>query len=128
MNKFAHRDVVIETTNPNKKYVVLGPNYKSLNDQELLLFDNDSGELVIFNEKKLKKVEAFTDLEVYFCPPIFENLELLDNIQVKLNGLQGTIIAVNPIIVPLNNSCKYLVQLKDGSFGEYDRNEIELQK
>lgn len=129
MSKFSHRDVVLETNVPNKEYVVLGNRWEEgilRNKNSILALDGDNNTVVSLNECDIYKIEEFNEIDVYFCPPIFDDLLLSNKVMLKTSNAKGAIIAINPMIIPLTDQCHYLLRMEDGSFQEFSRSEIEL--
>lgn len=113
MDNLSYGDFVQMKDNSTKDYVFLE---WSVPKTIAKFCDITNDSIVDISVDKLVKIDS-GDSSIYYAP-IFSKFQLLQEVFLVSENLRGTIIAVNPQLIPLNREANYLISLASGEICE----------
>ena len=115
-NIFEYGDIVSYKNGSGEFCILCTPptagNFSSRKDY--LAVDLVTNEIIFLDEHESVKIGEIEE-GANPCPPIFDpSMPLLSRVSLVGSSLTGTLVAVNPILFPLNFECEYLIVLEQG--------------
>lgn len=113
---FHYRDIVTYNDNTGE-FCILCQSPQSgylANEKDYIALDLwDTSRLVYLDENEIIKIDELEDANP--CPPVFDSaIPLMSKVIHGAESQIGTVIAVNPILLPINFECEYLINLENG--------------
>lgn len=117
MIKFLYGNIVIDEK--NNEYVFI----EYLDDNKIAqLYNGEIDSFVCFLTENLTKIGE-GDPGLFYDTPGFQAIALMETIKLK-NGKRGLVVAINPIMRPINKECIYFIKTDNGTYEEYKHSDI----